>query len=157
MTCSRRVNYFYRGSLPQHDDAAHGGPVAGKNTYAWSHLALAPHPVQPDRWMFSIGWSKDDRGDPVQLLRDTANRPNPSQLTAASGPIVYPLWNWTMNPGPINDAYLPIGYDVVPTSVQGLAAVQVNDDGTLTIEVAPGVQDPSRFTGFTGARHVYRR
>jgi len=33
-----------------------GGNPDGKISYAWSHLALARHAVQPAKWIFSVGW-----------------------------------------------------------------------------------------------------
>ncbi len=135
-----------------------GGPVEGKNFYSWSHLALVRHWVQPSRWIFSIGWWRDGRGDPVQLLMDiTGGQPDASQLTPASGLVVYRLRNWVTSPAATNDAPMPIGYDVVPMNTVGIVAVQVNSDGTLTIEPVPGATDPATFTRFSDAKRTYRR
>ncbi len=134
-----------------------GGPVEGKTYPAWSHLSLVPHWVQPGRWMFSIGWWRDERGDPVQLMIDiAAGQPDPSQLTPASGVVVYRLMNWTM-PASVNNAPQPIGYDVFPTSAVGIVGVQVNSDETLTIEPVPGATNPATFTQFSAASRTYRR
>ena len=135
-----------------------GGPVEGKNTYAWSHLAIARHWVQPTKWIFSIGWWKDQQGDPGQWLIEVASgQPEPSALTPGSGVVVYRL-NHLGTTAPHNgNAPMPIDYDVVPFGTEGIVAVQVNTDGTLTIEPRPGVQDPATFTGFSAAKRTYRR
>ena len=52
---------------------------------------------------------------------------------------------------------MPIDYDVVPMGVEGLVAMRLNADGTLTIEPRPGEQDPAGFAGFSEARRTYRR
>jgi len=136
-----------------------GGPVEGKSFYSWSHLAIARHWVQPSQWVLSIGWWKDDRGDPVQWLIDLgSNQPEPSQLAPSSGVVVYRLRNWMISPAPPKDgAPLAIGYELMPATTMGLIAVQVNADGTLTIEPMPGAQDPSSFRGFSEAKRTYRR
>jgi hypothetical protein len=136
-----------------------GGPVDGKNSYSWSHLAFARHWVQPGQWLLSIGWWKDDRGDPVQWLIDLAsNQPDPSQLAPSSGVVVYRLRNWMTSPAPPTDGGpLAIGYELIPATTVGVAAVQVNADGTLTIELMPGVEDPSSFRSFSEAKRTYRR
>ncbi|MEY2844965.1 MAG: hypothetical protein RL076_511 [Chloroflexota bacterium] len=33
-----------------------GGQIAGKNTYAYGHLSIAPHEVDTSKWVFSTGW-----------------------------------------------------------------------------------------------------
>ena len=148
----RPVEDFRSGELLR------GGVVPGKITYAWSHLSLAPHQVQPGRWMLSIGWWTDVRGDPRQhLIEIRSGQPQPSELTAASGVVVYRLWNWMHSTTAVNDAPQPIGYDLVAARVQGLVAMQVNGDGTLAVEVMPGAEDPASFRGFTAARRTYRR
>ena len=138
-----------------------GGAVAGKNIYSWSHLAIVRHPVQPGRWFLSTGWWQDEAGDPKQyVLNVTADQPEPSQLTPASGTVVYELWNWTAEPAPTGSGRSPwpIGYDIVPIHVVGIAAVQVHEDQTLSIELIPGEQGvaPS-FPGFSAAKRTYRR
>ena len=135
-----------------------GGPVAGKNYYSWSHLSIARHWVQPSVWMFSIGWWKDDKGDPVQWLLDrAAGQPEPHQLTTDSGVVVYRLRRWEFSTPQNGEAPQPINYDVVPGTVMGLVAVQATSDGTLTIELVPGAEDASSFKGFGAAKRTYRR
>ena len=140
-----------------------GGVVAGKNTYAWSHLAIVRHAVQPERWFLSTGWWKDPAGDPTQLLLTVApGQPEPSQLTGTSGTVVYQLWSWIDGPresGVSNKAPLPINYYVNPVALNGIAAVQVNEDQTLTVELIPVAQSSAApsFTGFSNAKRTYRR
>ena len=93
---------------------------------------------------------------PDGLVEVASGQPQPSQLTSASGPVVYKLWRWDQPPN-VNDAPQAIGYDITPTFVMGLLAVQVNSDDTLSIEVMPGAQDPSSFRSFSSARRTYRR
>jgi len=135
-----------------------GGPVPGKNFSSWSHLAIARHAVQPSVWIFSIGWWKDDNGDPGQWILDVADgKPEPSALTPDSGVVVYRLQHVGTTAPPNGDAPMPPGYDVIPWATEGIVALQVNGDGTLAIEVVPDRQDPASFTGFTSARRIYRR
>jgi hypothetical protein len=135
-----------------------GGFAEGKNSYAWSHLAIARHWVQPAKWIFSIGWWKDNRGDSGQWLIDVATgQPEPSELTARSGVVVYRLQHVGTSTPPKDQAPMPINYDVVPFGTEGIVAVQVNADGTLTIEPRPGAQDPASFAGFSAAKRTYRR
>jgi len=140
--------------------ALQGGPVPGKLAASWSHLAIARHAVQPASWIFSIGWWKDERGDPGQWLINVApGQPAPSALTVDSGAVVYRLQRiGTSAPSPGDSkAPMPINYDVVGWSTEGIVAMQVNADGTLAIEVVPGGQDPASFAGFSSAKRLYRR
>ena len=66
------------------------------------------------------------------------------------------LTKWTM-PAAVNNAPQPTGYDVTPTSAVGIVGVQVNSDGTLTLEPVPGATDSAAFTRFSDAKRTYRR
>jgi len=137
-----------------------GGNVEGKNTSAWSHLAIARHMVQPTNWIFSIGWWRDERGDPGQwLIEVREGQPEPSELTPESGVVVYRLQRvgTTVKQPPESRAPMPINYDVEPWQTEGLVALQVNTDGTLTVEPRPGAQDPDGFGGFSAAKRTYHR
>ena len=136
-----------------------GGQVPGKNGYSWSHLALAPHWVQPSVWLASIGSWADQAGDGVQL----AIRPGPvppNQLTVGQTAI-YELarWNTTAaDGGSVDNANPPVGYQVVPaTSNVGVLAVRVNSDNTLTVEKRPDLTSAASFTGFTSLAETYWR
>ena len=114
--------------------------------------------MQPSRWVFSIGWWADEKGDPVQWLIDVdAAQPPPSELTTEAGMVVYRLRRWDYATPPQGNAPQPIDYDVIPGGVQGLVAVQVNADGTMAIELRPGVQDPATLKNFSDAKRLYRR
>lgn len=138
-----------------------GGGITGRTSYAYGHLALAPHPVDTARWIFSIGaWPTLD-GAPRQLLIDLAvDQPTPADLTAASGPVVYRLTDiqvvqppgYTRPPGPSPDG---IGYTLAPGSTVGWVVVEVRGDQSLAIEI---VADPAaQPTGFTGPGTTYHR
>jgi hypothetical protein len=127
-----------------------GGAIAGKNYVSWSHLSIAPHWDTPDNWIFSAGWWKDARGDAVQFSMDIpAGKATPAELRPGGGIVVYPLRQLLMSGG--------VGGAVNNGTVKGIVAVEVNADGTLTIEPVPEAQDISAFTGFTAAKRTYRR
>ena len=135
-----------------------GGMVEGKNTYAWSHLALVPHWVQPSKWLLSTGWFADERGDPKQLLIEPdAGQPAPGALTVAHGVVVYRLRQWSFTTPLVNEAPLPVGYDIEGGVTAGFAAVQVLDGDRLSVELFPGVTTRPVFTDFGPNRRLYRR
>ncbi|MDA1185335.1 MAG: hypothetical protein O2930_11920 [Acidobacteria bacterium] len=135
-----------------------GGPVEDRNTYAWSHLAIVRHHVQPGTWMLSTGWWRNERGDPTQwLLGVDEGQPQPSDLTAESGLVVYRLWSFTYSPPYKGYGMQAVGYELVPQQVVGLAAVQVREGEALAIELKPDVQSPAGVVGFSPAVRVYRR
>jgi len=134
-----------------------GGMVPGKNIYSWSHLAIAPHPVDPSQWIFSIGWWKDESGDPIQtLMVISSNKPTPDKLTAASGVVSYQLVNPSFQSPDgkeMPNFAWPVGYKVLATgSVMGVVTLQVNNDGSLSVEIDPIATDPSTKTAFTAAK-----
>jgi hypothetical protein len=137
-----------------------GGPIPGKLTPSWSHLALVPHPVQPSRWMLSIGWWRDERGDATQALIDLLpEQLSPAQLTPGSG-AVYRLRNYVSSGQAAGGSFAPapIGYELLPLGLKGIVAVAMNADGSLTIEVVPSVNgELPEFTQFTEAHRIYRR
>jgi hypothetical protein len=90
----------------------------------------------PAQRIFSIGWWRDEKGDPMQWhMEITDGKPLPSALTAANGTVVYRLRQVSDFTG-----------DFSNTFIAGIVAVNVNADKTLTIEPLPGVQDPASFT-----------
>ncbi|MDO8795149.1 MAG: hypothetical protein Q7J25_11070 [Vicinamibacterales bacterium] len=134
-----------------------GGAVEGRNSYAWSHLSLVPHWVQPSRWIFSTGWWADPAGDATQrLMVIPPGVPPPSALTPDSGTVAYRVTVWSVV-GQEGEAALPIGYELEPGQTPGVVAIRVNADQTLTVEVFPALSDPAQFTGFTPAMRTYRR
>jgi hypothetical protein len=52
---------------------------------------------------------------------------------------------------------LAIDYQLQPGSASGIVALRVNPDGTLSVEVQPGVTDVREFRGFTAAVRTYWR
>ena len=128
-----------------------GGPAEGKNSYAWSHLSISPHEVDTEQWVFSIGWFTDPKGDFPQILLDIpAGQPAPSQLTSAVGPVVYDLYQigYTYTRPEGSEASAPVGYKLQRGQSKGQVILQVNADGTLSLEVG---------TEFTAAKRTYRR
>lgn len=147
------VGEYQTGKMP--------GPLQGKNIYAWSHLTLAPHWVQPSVWMASLGTWSDAAGDGKQFAIKSGPM-RPDSVTAASGTVVYELVSYarTDSLGKDLDHRLPepVGYLVRPTaSVEGILAVRVNGDGTLTVERRPDLKSAAAFTAFTGKAEKYWR
>jgi hypothetical protein len=124
-----------------------GGQVPGKNTYAYGHLAIAPHEVATSVWVFSTGWWQDPAGDPRQAFFVIAdNQPTPDQLTQADGVVVYGLGDGqrlNVDGSPIkidpnnSNTPLPIGYTITVGPAFASVALQVNDDGSLSVELFP--------------------
>jgi len=128
-----------------------GGPVDGKNGYAWSHLSISPHEVDVDQWVFSIGWFNDPKGDfPQMILSVPAGKPAPSSLTASSGAVVYDLYQAGVDyPTPAGSRALgPVGYKLQRGQSKGRVILQVNADGSLSVEFG---------SAFTAAKRTYRR
>jgi len=137
-----------------------GGPFPGKNGNSWSHLALAPHWVQPSVWVASLGTWQDPAGDFKQFAIRPGPR-SPDALTPADGIVVYELSDWLIT-GPHDEMVdfndLPVGYKVTPGPVvQGLLAVRVNPDGSLTVEKRPDLKKASDFGGAFSNPETYTR
>jgi len=140
-----------------------GGPVSGKNIGSYGHLSISPDAVDTVRWIFSTGWWQDPAGDPKQFLITIASgQPTPDKLTASSGIVVYKLNRYSFiepagsaprgTSGP-----WAIGYTLSTGNTEGVVAVQVNANGTLSMEVDPSMTSISQFTGFTAAKRTYHR
>ena len=141
------------------------GSVPGKNDYSWSHLAIAPHQVDTKAWVFSSGWWSDPKGDADQAaLIVGSGQVTPDKLTSASGMVVYKLAQLsyappagvTPNP-PGSMAPWPIGYTVITGMSRGVVALQVNADGSLSLELNTTLTDPASLTAFTAAKRIYNR
>jgi hypothetical protein len=141
------------------------GSVPGKNDYSWSHLAIAPHQVDTKAWVFSSGWWKDPKGDADQaVLVVGPGQVAPDKLTSASGMVVYklaqisyaPPAGVTPNP-PGSMAPWPVGYTVITGMSRGVVALQVNADGSLSLELNTTLTDPASLTAFTAAKRIYNR
>jgi hypothetical protein len=122
-----------------------GDQAANIRFYSRGHLAIAPHQVDPSQWVFSAGWWNDPQGDPRQaFLVIGAQQKTPDKLTSADGVVVYGLTD-----GGILDATgkpfmpknqmapLPVGYTLALGQTWGSVALQVNDDGSLSVELFP--------------------
>lgn len=143
-----------------------GGQVPGKQTYAYGHLAIVPHEVDTNAWVFSVGWWQNPAGDPKQIylvIGDTQKTPD--QITPADGVVVYgladgqrldangaPVQMDPNNPG----TPMPIGYTIGIGQAVGSVAMQVNDDGTLSIELFPSQPD-IQVTQLSDQKRTYRR
>jgi hypothetical protein len=142
------------------------GSVPGKNDYSWSHLAIAPHQVDSKAWVFSSGWWKDPKGDADQaVLVVGPGQVAPDKLTSASGMVVYKLAQISYTPPagvtpnpPGSMAPWPVGYTVVTgDSSKGVVALQVNADGSLSLELNTTLSNPASLTAFTTAKRIYNR
>lgn len=130
-----------------------GGFVEGKNEYSWGHLAIAPHEVDNSQWIFSTGWWSDPKGDATQTLMIIGSgQVAPDKLTATSGAVTYqlaqisyeePAGSPTRSAG--STAPWAVGYKVISGANKGSVTLQVNSDGSLSVEI-----------GTTGKR-IYRR
>ncbi len=141
------------------------GAVPGKNDYSWSHLAIAPHQVDTKAWVFSSGWWNDPKGDADQAaLIIGSGQIAPDKLTASSGMVVYKLAQLSYTPPagvatnpPGSMAPWPVGYTVTTGSDKGVVALQVNADGSLSVEINTSITSISAFTAFTSAKRTYNR
>ena len=142
-----------------------GGSVDGKNGYSWSHLAIAPHEVDTSKWIFSIGWFTDPKGDFKQLLLVVeGSLPTPDKLTSANGLVTYKLVSYSASepagsPARVDGSKAPfaVGYTLNAYSTMGVVGLQMNSDGTLSVEINTAMTSASQFTGFTSAKRIYRR
>ena len=141
-----------------------GGQVNGKKESSWSHLAIAPHEVDSSMWIFSTGWWQDPAGDPQQLLLNVVSgKPTPDKLTAADGMVVYQLTDYSRNepagsPAHVSGSTAPyaIGYTLAAGYPRGVVALQVNTDGSLSVEISTKITKPEEFTLFTSDKRIYR-
>jgi hypothetical protein len=120
-----------------------GGQVEGKNDYSWSHLAVARHEVDTSQWVFSTGWWNDPKGDANQaLIMLSSGQVSPDKLTSASGAITYQLAQISYQepagtPERAAGSMAPwaVGYKVISGSNKGSVTLQVNADGSLSVEI----------------------
>ncbi len=127
--------------------------LAGKLTYAWSHLAIAEHWIYPQNWVFSIGWWEDEAGDTGRFCIDlTDGNPAPSALTPEHGTVVYVLRK-LLNARDVT----PDDGNLCDGIIRGIVAMQVNGDETLFVEPIPGVESTADFEDFSADMRTYRR
>ena len=144
----------YRGlgdesaSYDNHGDIVHG--------YWDTHLAIAPHNVDNDAFIYSVG---DWEGCPCQFM--SVGNVDPSTIKPGSDPVVIELVNFGYkgpDGGKIDAAHLVRGYTLVPgTEVKGLLVLQVNDNGTMRVEKIPGAKSKAEFKGFGQNATTYVR
>jgi hypothetical protein len=111
-----------------------------------------------------LGWWQDQNGDGIQLLIDLApNQKSPADITSADGVVVYQLASMQMldaDGKPLvmqgGKAPQPVGYTIAPGQPNGAIAVQVEADGTLSIEVFPDTL-ASAVKGFGARTRTYHR
>ena len=141
------------------------GSVPGKNDYSWSHLAIAPHQVDTKAWVFSSGWWSDPKGDADQAVLVVASgQVAPDKLTASGGMVVYTLAQLSYAPPagvatnpPGSMAPWPVGYTIVTSRDRGVVALQINADGSLSLELNTSITSISGLTAFTSAKRTYKR
>jgi hypothetical protein len=51
----------------------------------------------------------------------------------------------------------PVGYTVITGMSRGVVALQVNADGSLSLELNTTLTDPASLTAFTAAKRIYNR
>ena len=168
-------NWFIDGTLgysghliSEYSDAnseVPGGPPAGKNDYSWNHLAIAPHQVDNSKWIFSTGWWSKPEGDATQLLFVIdGSKPTPDKLTVSSGLVTYQMTQFSQVEPPGSpqrssgsSAPYAVGYTLGGGAPLGVVGLQVNSDGSLSVEINTSIIDAAQFTSFTNAKRVYRR
>ncbi|MFM7679421.1 MAG: hypothetical protein ACKO83_11295 [Roseiflexaceae bacterium] len=170
-------NWFLQGTLgysgltiAEYDTATApipgaGGQVAGKNTYAYGHLSIAPHEVDTSKWVFSTGWWQDPAGDPRQMMLVIGDgQKSPDQITSADGVVVYGLADGgrvdangqPIVQGPGSMAPMPVGYLLVLGQTWGSVALQVNADGSLSLELFPD-QPNVQVSELSDSKRTYQR
>lgn len=143
-----------------------GAPPADKKDGSWSHLSIAPEQVDQSAWIFSVGWWNDPKGDATQtLLNVDSGQPAPNVLTASKGMVVYALSQISFVDPPNAPPREPgsrapraIGYTISGGGHGvGVVALQVNTDGSLSVEINTKLTSPKDFLGFTSAKRIYNR
>lgn len=136
-----------QASFNNHGKVAHG--------YWDTHLSLAPDHVDPTAFIYSIG---DWEGCPCQFM--SVKNIDPQSIKASSTPTVIDLVEFEyMKPdGSLMDRLNPVrGYKLEPRSkIVGSIALQLNNDGSLTVEKRPS-QPASSFTQFSSNAQTYVR
>lgn len=130
----------------------HGKVARG---YWDTHLSIAPEHVDATSFIYSIG---DWEGCPCQFM--SVNNVNPSTITQSSVPTVIDLveFDYVNADGSRMDRQNPTkGYKLKPSSqVIGSIALQLNEDGSLTVEKRPN-EPASTFTQFGKNATTYVR
>ena len=145
--------YAGQGASANYSNATGSSKVS--RGYWDTHLAIAPHNVDTEQYIFSVG---DWDGCPCQMVA-APGQINPSSITAASGTIVYELRELQLQSASGSDwdrgGIWPQNFKVVATNiVTGYLAIRVNADNSITVEKGVGLAK-SAFTGFTSKALTY--
>jgi len=143
----------YRGVGDEAAKFDNNGKIA--RGYWDTHLAFAPHNVDPSAFIYSIG---DWEGCPCQFM--SKGNLNPSSVKVSTTPTVVDLveFEFTAPDGSRMDPTKPVrGYKLkAGNTAVGSVAFQVNADGSMTVEKRPG-KDAASFTGFSDDALTYVR
>jgi hypothetical protein len=145
--------YAGQGANANYSNATGSSKVS--RGYWDTHLAIAPHNVDTEQYIFSVG---DWDGCPCQMVA-APGQINPSSITAASGTIVYELRELQLQSASGSNwdrgGIWPQNFKVVATNiVTGYLAIRVNADNSITVEKGVGLAK-SAFTGFTSKALTY--
>jgi hypothetical protein len=152
-----KIDYDKKGALIGNwfREGTNGYQGASQDRYYDGHLAIAPHHIDPQGVIVSLGnW----QGKAAQLAVK-GSLPNPATVTAANGPIKYELIDITMAApnGSQLSGMLVKGAKVVHTgTVRGTVLLQVLDGEKLRVEKFPG-KAATQVAGFTSAAQTYVR
>jgi len=117
---------------------------------------MAPDAVDNSAFIYSIG---DWDGCPCQFISSTNT--DPATIVSSTQPTVLLMVDPVQQnaDGSTADAANPTkGYKVVPgTQVVGVLALQLNADGSLTVEKLPGATSAAAFKGFDDKAVTYVR
>lgn len=143
----------YKGLGDQQASYENQGKVA--RGYWDTHLSLAPEHVDASAFIYSIG---DWEGCPCQFM--SVGNIDPSSIAVSSTPTVIDLVNFeylTPNGSKMDRQNPSRGYKLKAGSkVIGSLAIQVNDDGSMTVEKR--LNEPaSSFTAFSKEAKTYVR
>ena len=142
-----------------------GGQAIDKKFYSAGHLTIAPHEVDTSKWVFSAGWWNDAAGDPRQAFLVIAEgQKTPDQLTSADGIVVYGLTDARLQdaagqpfnpPNPM--APRPIGYTLALGEPVWSVILQINSDGSLSLEFSPDLPHAVKITQLSENKRTYQR
>ncbi len=117
----------------------------GQLDYWLGHLSIVYHHIDSTQITVSIG----DFGGQVRQFWVKGNLPDPAEVSVDTGPVKYEL------------VYARIGsagqtFEGIPTGVQGVLLVEMQDDRRLKVQSFPG-KTASQVHGFTAEASVYER
>jgi hypothetical protein len=140
-------NWFLEGS------GGYGG--TDPNRYWGGHLAFAYDHLDSNLIVVSIG-TFDGESRQFAVL---GNGPNPADVSADTGPVVYELvgWEYYVDDEPWNRTTFATGIAAVADNhVQGVIAVELTGQRRLRVEILPGTTS-AEFSGFGSDALTYTR